>query len=70
MQTHAMAEAERVLWVHLAQPQLQQGHQEQSAQAHVQLGFEGLQGGDYILWAAYARALSHWQGKCVKMSLL
>jgi len=41
-----MAEAERVLWVHLVQPQLQQGHPEQGAQVHIQLGFDGLQGGD------------------------
>ena len=41
-----MAEVGRDLWVHLAQPLLQQGHPEQGAQAHVQAVLEDLQGGD------------------------
>lgn len=46
MQTRTMAEAERVLWVHLVQPQLQQGHPEQGTQGHSQVASGDVQGGD------------------------
>jgi len=44
MQNHRMAEVGVELWVHPAQPLLQQGHPEQGAQDRVQAAFWDLQG--------------------------
>jgi len=52
------AEASRVLWVHLTQPQLQRWHPEQGAQAPFQAAAGDLQGGDHNLWATCASASS------------
>lgn len=41
-----MAEAGRALWLHLAQPLLQQKHPEQCAQDHMQVAVEDIQGRD------------------------
>lgn len=41
---YSMAEVGMDLWVHLDQPLLKQGHPGQSAQAHVQVAFDYLQG--------------------------
>jgi len=47
LQNPKMDEVGRALWVHLAQPLLQQGHSEQDAQDHIQESSEDLQRGDY-----------------------
>lgn len=41
-QNHRMAEVGMVLWVHLAQSPLQQGHPEQCTQHHVYMAFGDL----------------------------
>lgn len=47
------------LWVPLVQPQLKQGHPEQGAQDHIQVGFEDLwEGRLQPLWVTCASAQS------------
>ena len=60
-----MAEVGRALWVHVAQPQLPQGHPEQGAQSHVQAAFGALPGEESIASARPVPALSHLQ--CTEM---
>ena len=45
-QNHKVVKVGRDLWVHVAQPLLQQGHPEHGAQGRVQAALEDLQGGD------------------------
>lgn len=40
-----MAELGRAFWRHLVQTLLKQGRPEEAAQDHIQVAFEGLQGG-------------------------
>lgn len=43
---HRIVEEGWGLWAHLVPPLLKQGHSEQVAEDHVQVGFEDLQSGD------------------------